>query len=648
MSHAETQPIQPRGERRITSDAAGAHWRRWLMLAVLILANVVAWRSTLEGRFVFDDVVILVEGEKRLAEPWPLSRSLRFEQRPLTWITFALNHAAGGLEPRGYRLVNLVLHLAAAVLLFAAVREGVRHRPRQSEPTNPEHDSRRADWIALATALLWSLHPLATSAAGYVVQRAEVLVAVWTMAAAYALLRSLRSSTPAAWLAAMSTSVVLAILSKPTAVFLPPLLLVIDWCLSQDRLGSIAARRGWAHGVNFAAVLLLVPLGVIGGLAATDAGPTGAGMGVAGTSPLDYALVQIRAIGLYIELCWWPVGLSIDHGASALAPTRLAWIGGAALLVATFASLAGLVGRRWWGVIPAMLLLSLAPSSSVVPVADPVAEHRMYLPLIAVTLAVSCGMAALVSALGRGSPARGRVAAVSAIAALAAVATAEGIRTHRRCGDYAQPAALWSEVLDRRPDDLRALLNRSQALIEAGDPEAAEADLERVQRLAPGDPRVLLNRAILEIESGDAESALPRIELAIAAFPRLAAGHAARGDALRMLGRPLEAIESYRRAERWRPTEPLLPLSRGNALAELGSLDEAAAAFALAAKLADAAGEPSVAASGWFNLGNMHFIAERYLESVAAYDEALAREPDHAEAQHWRAEASALAEGASP
>ena len=110
----------------VDRDVSPQRGRRWLMAMVLVLANLAAWHASLDAGFVFDDHVRIVEEERRLANPWPLSHSLRFEQRPLTYLSLAANYAAGGLEPRGYRITNLLIHLLAGLALFAAVGEGAR------------------------------------------------------------------------------------------------------------------------------------------------------------------------------------------------------------------------------------------------------------------------------------------------------------------------------------------------------------------------------------------------------------------------------------------------------------------------------------------------------------------------------------------
>ena len=613
------------------------------MVVVLCLANALVWQSGLDGPFVFDDRVHIVEDEARLADPLPLSTSLRHEQRPLTFLSLAANHAWGGIEPRGYRVVNVLLHLATALLLLAVVRAWGRRTATRS-PTAPDAiDPTRArliDWTAFAAALLWSLHPLTTAATTYVIQRAEILAALGTLAAAWMLLAGLRGGRHRWWALGMPIAVAFALLSKPTAIAAPPLLLLLDWTCSADRPTALLRKRGLAHLANFLLLLLLIPLGVVDGLLATDAGPKGAGLGVVGSTPLQYALLQVRALGLYLELALWPATLSIDHGAAALASPRLALLGGLAWASLAIAAIAGLWRRRWWGAVAGGIILLLAPTSTIVPLADPVAEQRVYLPLALLAATAAATGAALVAAAARRG--RGGAAMAAMIVLLGGVAIAEGRATTLRNRTMTDPVLLWSEVLDRRPNDARALLNRSQALIDAGRLDEAQRDLGQLAAIDPGDPWAQLNLAIVALELDEPEDALSRLDLALRQLPRVAAVRAARGDALRMLGRKREAIGEFEAAMALRPAEPLLPLAVANTLADLGDDDGSIAWLEHAERLALRGNRPELAASARFNIGNAHFRQGRYADALASYEATLRLDPAHPGAIEWRDEAARL------
>ena len=112
--------------------------------------------------------------------------------------------------------------------------------------------------------------------------------------------------------------------------------------------------------------------------------------------------------------------------------------------------------------------------------------------------------------------------------------------------------------------------------------------------------------------------------------------HAARGDAMRDLGRAEEATSAYSESLRLQPDNVVTLLARGNALASIDRLEEAALDFRRAAEMSS---DPGLRASARFNEGNMRFIQGSMDEAIAAYEAALVADPSHAEAARWLREA---------
>ena len=138
--------------------------------------------------------------------------------RPLVNLSFAVNFAVSRLDVTGYHLVNLVVHLVCALLVFGLVRRtlalpGVR-RPVPSEVEGPVPseaegpvpsevegpDATPSVALACAVSLLWTVHPLNSEAVDYVTQRTESMMAacyLWTL---YASLRAFGSARASMWL----------------------------------------------------------------------------------------------------------------------------------------------------------------------------------------------------------------------------------------------------------------------------------------------------------------------------------------------------------------------------------------------------------------------------------------------------------------
>jgi tetratricopeptide (TPR) repeat protein len=134
---------------------------------------------------------------------------------------------------------------------------------------------------------------------------------------------------------------------------------------------------------------------------------------------------------------------------------------------------------------------------------------------------------------------------------------------------------LWSDVLATRPDDAKALVNRSLAHLAAGDDAAARVDALAALAIRPADGPALAMLGLLEARAGHDEEALAALERAEALGVRTGAVRGAMGDALRGLGRPCEAAVAYGKAARRSPSADRLPLLQGICLAECGDRDAA-------------------------------------------------------------------------
>jgi protein O-mannosyl-transferase len=141
-----------------------------LAYLVLLLAVVVMYGRTLDAPFIWDDRHLILEAPpvaqdepilRRFREPFWIedgSGDARAYYRPLTVLSFALDHSLHGENAAGYHLTNSVLHTLNALLLMALLLRG------------------RADVrVALLLSAAWALHPRLTEAAGWVSGRTDVL-----------------------------------------------------------------------------------------------------------------------------------------------------------------------------------------------------------------------------------------------------------------------------------------------------------------------------------------------------------------------------------------------------------------------------------------------------------------------------------------
>ena len=117
-------------------------------------------------------------------------------RRPVVNLTLAVNYAIGGLDVRGFHVGNLLIHLLAALTLYGIVRRTLL------SPLLKERFGHAASALALAAALIWSVHPLQTEAVTYLTQRTESLMGLFFLLTLYGAIRAASSPHPWKWYAA--------------------------------------------------------------------------------------------------------------------------------------------------------------------------------------------------------------------------------------------------------------------------------------------------------------------------------------------------------------------------------------------------------------------------------------------------------------
>ena len=195
--------------------------------------------------------------------------------------------------------------------------------------------------------------------------------------------------------------------------------------------------------------------------------PSGVGSG-------EYALTECQAVVRYLRLAFWPSPLVFDYGLGSVRPRAAREILTDAFVLLGLLVAAGAVLRRSraWGFLGIWFFFLLAPSSSVVPVAlQPIAENRMYLPLVAVVTAFILAVHRLLGA---------RVRWLVLALALGAIAA-----TIHRNNDYRDELSIWSDTVRKRPDNPRAQTDLGDALAQAGRLPEAIQHYQQALRLAP-------------------------------------------------------------------------------------------------------------------------------------------------------------------
>ncbi len=373
--------------------------------------------------------------------------------------------------------------------------------------------------------------------------RSEVLCGVFFLSA-FLLLRGFLVHGGAVRLVAGLAGFVLALASKEIGAMLPLVLAVYDPLLL-DGSREERRRRFLRFHLPLAALVLAAAAVRLAAYFRVESSSLPRAV-------WQHVLAEWEVVWRYLGLLLLPLAQSIVHAprevASPWDPRALA--AGAAL--AALAVAAYRLRRRFplFALGTAWFLLLLAPSSTVIPLNELMAEHRLYL--------ASCGFfLAVVGMAGR--PGGGRGARVPA-GVLAAVLLALAAATVARNRVWADPVALWSDAVEKSPRSWRARFGLGDALRARGDCQAAVAAYAEAIRLRPADLDSRMNLGICLAQAGRYGDARDAFAAALEIDPRFVKAHNNLGRLAVITGRPRLGERYFRQA---------LELDPGNVTARL-------------------------------------------------------------------------------
>jgi tetratricopeptide (TPR) repeat protein len=626
------------------------------IFAALLMLTVWAYHPALDAPFYFDDFQNIVESpairwvDISLENAKLVIDSSLLRSRPVANISFALDHLRGGLDPRGFHLTNIVIHLmVGAVLvwlswLYALVTAGAQgSKDKQAVSA----------LLVMVPVAIFMLHPLNTQAVTYVVQRMASLAALFTLLAfaSYIVARYKLAAKPSLWYAIALAAWLLGVGTKENAVLLLPVVFAYELCFFRtewraraERVLSISWTRSWTI------VFWLVVAGVttfVGSLVLLAHN----GIGLFGEFPgrdfsgFERLLTQSRVQVFHLSQLFWPTPerLNLEHhfeiSRGLLDPSTTLPAVVACLGLILFAVVLAVHRPRFGFPLVAYALFHVIEAGPVS--LELVFEHRMYLPL---SMLVLLGGVLLVDM--KSSSRHVVILSLCAITLLLAGWTKSRNETWTDPFEFSRDFALKS------PNKARAQSNFAVALDNAGRGEDALPYIKRALELDPSVPNQWGMLGRIQERLGNLEESARAYRKSLELYPdgvkallglgRVLEKSKHGEEALRLLldagirlargGRPMEAIPVLEAAASLAEADANTYNALANTYMLAGMGDRALDQYLLALDR-----DPEMV-SAWYNLGMVADSLGRHEDAVRAYEGFLRLAPDTMQQQISRAQ----------
>jgi protein O-mannosyl-transferase len=526
--------------------------RAFIFALVLAAVTILMYRPAWNGGFLWDDDDYITNNELLTAHDglrriW-FSLDSPSQYFPLVYTTFRLENALWGLNPTGYHWVNLLLHAANALLVWAMLA-------RLKVP---------GAWLAGA---IFALHPVQVESVAWITERKNVLMGFFFLLTLLAWIAFVddRTKRPRLFYGLALVLYLLALSAKTTACTLPAALFLILWLQKKP--------------ISWKRIFQIIPFLILG-----------LAMGALamwweryhqGTSralftflnPIERVLVASRAVWFYLSKLIWPSKLTFIYPRWDIAPTHLlsySWLLAGIMVCVAIYFLRRYVERSI-EVAAAFFVVTLSPVLGFIMLYTFrytfVADHYQYLACIGPIALASAGLVNFGDRFKKG-----RTLIVSAaLFVLAVLATL----TWRQSAMYSDIETLWRTTLARSPACWMAHNNLGIVLFQKGQLDEAIAHYRATLQMEPNfwDADYNLGSALLR--KGQVDEAIAHCDKAVAMQPNDPDARVAFANALLQKRRIDEAIAHYQKALTIRPDYFLARYGLGHALLEKGELDAA-------------------------------------------------------------------------
>jgi Flp pilus assembly protein TadD len=591
-----------------------------LGLAIIILLGIIIYSNSFDCSFHFDDFPNISNNPKIFNLSDVKAWWNFYPTRPIGIFSFVLNYHFNQLDVWYYHLVNLIIHLINACLVWWLTLLIFSSPALKDQPIA---GNRKV--LAFFTALLFVSHPLTTQSVTYIVQRLASMVAMFYFLSLILYIKgrlSTKGSIPKSLLFIGSVvSAALAMMTKENAFTLPFAILLFEFFFLRPKKLSINFKdyRVILLTAALLGMIIIIPLK----FSFSIFRPIPPMLGHAYTiTSRNYLLTQFSVIVKYIRLLFLPVNQTFEYDfpiSNSFFEIRTLLSFG---ILLSFTVLAIFSFKRYriisFGILWFFLTLSI--ESGFIPIADVIYEHRTYLPSFGFFLILTSGIYYLFWNKHK----------YFVISIFSIIIVANSYLTFERNKVWKDELSFWNDNVTKNPNLPRPLSNRGAAYSHLEQWDKAIADYSRAIEFYPEFPEAYYNRANAYGNLGQWDKAITDFSRAIRIDPKFTKAYYNRGNLYVQLNQWEKAIIDFSKATEIEPDNANAYDNRGVAYGNLGQWENAITDFSKSIGI-----DPNNARS-YSNRGIAYSNLGKWDKAITDYTTALGIDPNNSVASSNR------------
>lgn len=586
------------------------HWA--IIMAIIAIGLVAYFRSVTDGVFLFDDRALVIDNPyiKNFSYLKEIFTTHLFEgsgiysnfYRPIQSLSFMLDYHLWGLNPLGYHLSNVLIHVVNATLVYLLI-----------------YLICKKQYIATITGVLFCVHTISSGVVNYVSARDMTLCTLFCLISviSYILYKEACFKKYNFFLYLCSFfAFLLALLNREASLIVPFIILFYLYCFSDKGKAQKKSPPTFIW-LFFAAIAIYVYLrSTVLNFAGEKLLQT-----TTGQIPLYLRLLTVsKVFMIYLRLLFFPVGLHMEWNiepASSFAQDEVFLSVVGLCIIGIFTYVLSRRSKLKFFAI-GWLFIALAPYSNIFPLAYFMGEGWLYIP--------SIGFFVLLAVYLYELKKRSKLGSLLATSIAVFLIIFYGTLTFKRADVWADPVKLYTEVLRYSPNNTKARINLGVILAKSGSYDEAMQKYKEAKELMPDDAGVHAGLANVYADKKMYDVALEEFKKAVELNPEDYVAHNNIGIIYKQKGNIKKAMQKYAEALKLNPSYPLTYNNIGNIYLESGQYDAAIRFYKKAINL-----DPNKAAF-YANLGKAYKGKGMLQKAKDAFGKAFELDPNHRDA----------------